>query len=212
MSQLFFLKIFNNKKIEELSELSRNWVAKKDVKPFFKKTCFYWIGPLVEGEVVEVVELAGGEERQVVPGVGYQGVNYQARVPGDLAWGHRLMVGKVATYTNILALRTRYRTKLGWFFWFCPIQRYDTTMGKWQILDLWTRYIATLMVGIGILWCMASLFFRCITSTWFTQTTPFTKLPTKLNPAPWMTMWLLKIIGATATGRMLETTCSTGWA
>ena len=40
---------------------------------------------LVEGEVVEVVELAGGEERQVVPGVGYQGVDDQARVPGDLA-------------------------------------------------------------------------------------------------------------------------------
>ena len=25
---------------------------------------------------------------------------------------------KVATDTNILDLRTRYRTKLGWFFWF----------------------------------------------------------------------------------------------
>ena len=47
---------------------------------------------------------------------------------------------KVATDTNILDPRTRYRTKLGWFFWFWPIQRYDTTKGKWQILYLRTRY------------------------------------------------------------------------
>ena len=47
---------------------------------------------------------------------------------------------KVATDTNILDLRTRYRSKLGWFFWFRPIQRYYTTMGKWQILYLRTRY------------------------------------------------------------------------
>ena len=47
---------------------------------------------------------------------------------------------KVATDTNILDLLTRYRTKLGWFFWFWPIQRFDTTMGKWQILYLRTRY------------------------------------------------------------------------
>ena len=40
---------------------------------------------LVEGEVVVVVELAGGEEGKVVAGVGYQGVDDQARVPGDLA-------------------------------------------------------------------------------------------------------------------------------
>ena len=40
---------------------------------------------------------------------------------------------------NLARLRTRYRTKLGWFFWFWPIQRYDTTMGKWQILCLRTR-------------------------------------------------------------------------
>ena len=40
---------------------------------------------LVEGEVVVVVELAGGEEGQVVTGVGDQGVDDQARVPGDLA-------------------------------------------------------------------------------------------------------------------------------
>ena len=33
-----------------------------------------------------------------------------------------------------LDLQTRYRTRLGWFFWFCPIQRYDTTKGIWQIL------------------------------------------------------------------------------
>ena len=39
-----------------------------------------------------------------------------------------------------LDLQTRYRTRLGWFFWFCPIQRYDTTKGKWQILYLRTRY------------------------------------------------------------------------
>ena len=53
-------------------------------------------------------------------------------------WNGRL--AKVATDTNILDLRTRYRTKLGWFFWFVPIQRYNTTVGKWQILYLWTRY------------------------------------------------------------------------
>ena len=47
---------------------------------------------------------------------------------------------KVATDTKILDLRTRYRTKLGWFFWFCQIQRYDTTKRKWQILYLRTRY------------------------------------------------------------------------
>ena len=29
---------------------------------------------------------------------------------------------KVATDTNILDPRTRYRTKLGWFFWFWPIK------------------------------------------------------------------------------------------
>ena len=40
---------------------------------------------LVEGEVVVVVELAGGEEGEVVAGVGDQGVDDQARVPGDLA-------------------------------------------------------------------------------------------------------------------------------
>ena len=39
-------------------------------------------------------------------------------------------IGKVATDTKILYLRTRYRTKLGWFFWFCRIQRYNTTKGK----------------------------------------------------------------------------------
>ena len=39
---------------------------------------------------------------------------------------------KVATDTNILDLRTIYRTKLDWFVWFWPIQIYDTTMGKWQ--------------------------------------------------------------------------------
>ena len=33
------------------------------------------------------MELAGGEEGQVVPGVGYQGVDDQARVPGYLALG-----------------------------------------------------------------------------------------------------------------------------
>ena len=49
-------------------------------------------------------------------------------------------MSKVATDTNILDLRTKYITKLGWFFWFWPIQRYDTTMGKWQILYLRTRY------------------------------------------------------------------------
>ena len=27
-------------------------------------------------------------------------------------------MGKVVTDTNMLDLRTRYRTKLGWFFWF----------------------------------------------------------------------------------------------
>ena len=32
--------------------------------------------------------------------------------------------GKVATDTNILDLRTRHRTKLGWFFWFWPQSRY----------------------------------------------------------------------------------------
>ena len=48
--------------------------------------------------------------------------------------------GKVATDTNILDLRTRHRTKLGWFFWFWPIQRYNTKKGKWQILYLRTRY------------------------------------------------------------------------
>ena len=48
--------------------------------------------------------------------------------------------GKVATDTKILYLRTRYRYKLSWFFWFWPIQRYDTTKGKWQILYLRTRY------------------------------------------------------------------------
>ena len=37
-------------------------------------------------------------------------------------------------------LRTRYRTKLGWFFWFWPIQTYDTTIRKWQILYLRIRY------------------------------------------------------------------------
>ena len=47
---------------------------------------------------------------------------------------------KVATDTTILYLRTRYRTILGWFFWFWPIQGYDTTKGKWQILYLRTRY------------------------------------------------------------------------
>ena len=47
---------------------------------------------------------------------------------------------KVATDTKILYLRTRYRTILGWFFWFWLTQRYDTTMGKWQILYLRTRY------------------------------------------------------------------------
>ena len=46
----------------------------------------------------------------------------------------------VATDTKILDLRTRSRTKFGWFFWFWQIQRYDTTMGKWQILYLQTRY------------------------------------------------------------------------
>ena len=30
----------------------------------------------------------------------------------------RIPTGKVATDTNILDLRTRHRTKLGWFFWF----------------------------------------------------------------------------------------------
>ena len=53
-------------------------------------------------------------------------------------WNGRL--AKVATDTNILDLRTRYRSKLGWFFCFCPIQRHNTTKGKWQILYLRTRY------------------------------------------------------------------------
>ena len=39
-------------------------------------------------------------------------------------------ITKVATDTMILDLRTRYRTKVGWFLWFCPIQRYDTTKAK----------------------------------------------------------------------------------
>ena len=37
-------------------------------------------------------------------------------------------------------VRTRYRTKLGWFVWFWPIQRYNTTKAKWQILYHRTRY------------------------------------------------------------------------
>ena len=47
---------------------------------------------------------------------------------------------KVATNTNIVYLQTRYSSKFSWFFWFSPIQRYDTTMRKWQILYLRTRY------------------------------------------------------------------------
>ena len=47
---------------------------------------------------------------------------------------------KVATDTKILDLRTRYRTKLGWFFWFCLMRRYHTIQGKWQIVYLRTRY------------------------------------------------------------------------
>ena len=42
-------------------------------------------------------------------------------------------------------LRTRYRTKLGWFFWFWPIQRYNTTMGKSQIFYLRTTYRSKLV-------------------------------------------------------------------
>ena len=68
-------------------------------------------------------------------------MQYKCRrcTPTDRASGVCLLI-KVATDTNILDLRTRYRTKLGWFFWFWPIQRYDTTMGKWQSLYLRTRY------------------------------------------------------------------------
>ena len=42
--------------------------------------------------------------------------------------------------TDILNLRPRYRTKLAWSLWFWPLQRYDTTKGKGQILHLRTRY------------------------------------------------------------------------
>ena len=52
----------------------------------------------------------------------------------------KIVMNKVATDTKILDLRTRYRTKLGWFFWFWPIQRYNTTKGKWQIVYLRTRF------------------------------------------------------------------------
>ena len=58
-------------------------------------------------------------------------------------------IDKVATDTNILDLRTRYRTRLGWFFWFCLIQRYVTTKGKWQILYLRTRYTTKLVGSFG---------------------------------------------------------------
>ena len=41
----------------------------------------------------------------------YDGVKVALGLP-------RYDASKVATDTNILGLRTRYRTKLGWFFWF----------------------------------------------------------------------------------------------
>ena len=41
-----------------------------------------------------------------------------------------VVICKVANDINILDLRTRYRTKLDWFFRFFPIQRYDRTMGN----------------------------------------------------------------------------------
>ena len=47
----------------------------------------YVSSPLVEREVVVVVELAGGEEGKVVARVRYQRVDNQARVPGDLLLG-----------------------------------------------------------------------------------------------------------------------------
>ena len=40
---------------------------------------------------------------------------------------------KVAADTNGLPRRTRYRTKLGWFFWVCMVHCDDTTKGEWQI-------------------------------------------------------------------------------
>ena len=44
----------------------------------------YVSAPLVECEVVVVVELAGGEEGKVVARVRDQRVDNQARIPGDL--------------------------------------------------------------------------------------------------------------------------------
>ena len=58
----------------------------------------------------------------------------------DFCFFRQIGMSKVATDTYILDLRTKYITKLGWFFWFWPIQRYNTTKGKWQILYPRTRY------------------------------------------------------------------------
>ena len=54
-----------------------------------------------------------------------------AAVPQPQGCVSSFLNGKLATDKNILELRTRYRNKLGWFFWFRPIKRYDTTMRKW---------------------------------------------------------------------------------
>ena len=65
---------------------------------------------------------------------------YESLEAIDHSHNEGAQIGEVATDTDILCLRTRYRTKLGRFFWFYPIQRCDTIKGKWQIVYLRTTY------------------------------------------------------------------------
>ena len=56
---------------------------------------------------------------------------------------------KVRTDATYFVRRARYRTKLGWFFWFVTIQRYNTTKENCQILVRRTRYRTKLAGSYG---------------------------------------------------------------